>query len=76
MENVTATALPSIVHPTTFNIAGHLVKVATYFPIDDRQAAKIAMQAYRSKKWAKKDRGKKVTLVPWLGDRESLALLG
>lgn len=68
--------LPAVVHPKTFKIDGHLITVATYFPITDSQAAKIAMLGFRQRRWRNQDRGKKVTQIHWTGDREALALLG
>lgn len=67
--------LPDIVHPKKFLINGYTIGVATYIPLTDQQAAKIAMHAYRSRKWTKKDQ-KKAHLIQWLGDREALAMLG
>lgn len=67
--------LPDVIHPKRFVVNGYTIGVATYFPINDQQAAKIAMHAYRSRKWTKKDL-KKVHIQHWTGDREALALLG
>lgn len=67
--------LPDVVHPQKFLINGYTIGVVTYFPVTDRQAARIAMHAYRSRKWTKKDL-KKSHLIQWAGDREALAMLG
>lgn len=67
--------LPDIVHPTTFKINGYTIRVAAYMKLTDAQAAKIAMHAYRSRKWLKKDL-KKVHTQMWTGDHEALAMLG
>lgn len=67
--------LPDVIHPRKFVINGYAISVATYFPINDQQAAKIAMHGFRSRKWTKKDL-KKAHLQYWTGDREALALLG
>ncbi len=67
--------LPNVLHPTTFNIGGYAIRVMAYFALTDRQAARIAMHAYRSRKWTKKDL-KKVHIQYWAGDLEALALLG
>lgn len=67
--------LPDVIHPKKFLINGYTLGVATYFPITDQQAAKIAMHGFRSRKWAKKDL-KKAHLIYWSGDQSALALLG
>ena len=67
--------LPDVIHPKRFRINGYVIGVATYFPITDQQAAKIAMLAFRSRKWTKKDL-KKEHIQLWTGDRDALALLG
>lgn len=67
--------VPNVVHPKQFRIGGYLIGVATYFPVSDAQAAKIAMHAFRSRKWTKKDL-KKAHLIHWIGDRDALAMLG
>ena len=66
--------LPDIIHPKTFVINGYTLRVATYIPVTDQQAAKIAMHAFRARKWLKKDL-KKVHTTLWTGDQDSLALL-
>jgi hypothetical protein len=71
MENM----IPNVVHPKRFNINGYLIEVATYFTVTDLQAARIAQHGFRRRKWSKKDLGK-VTRILWIGDQESLALLG
>lgn len=67
--------LPTVVHPTTFKIGEIQIKVASYFTLTDRQAAAIAMHAYRSRKWKKAD-AKKVHIQMWTGDQETAAMLG
>jgi hypothetical protein len=67
--------LPSVLHPTVFNIGGYHIRVMTYFPVTDRQAQLIAMHGFRMRKWTKKDL-KKLHTQMWTGDQESLALLG
>ncbi|MDZ4282801.1 MAG: hypothetical protein U1C04_18805 [Hydrogenophaga sp.] len=69
------TSLPNIKHPKMFKIGDITIGVVTYMPITDAQAAKIAMHAYRSRRWTKKDQ-EKVHLQYWSGDQETLALLG
>lgn len=66
--------LPNIVHPKTFVIAGYRIRVASYMPLTDAQAMKIAMHAYRLRKWSKKDL-KVVHTELWMGDEGSLAQL-
>ena len=70
------TDIPRVVHPKKFVIDGHVLAVATYFAITDAQAAKIAQWGFRRRKWLARDRGKKVTTILWIGDREATALLG
>lgn len=67
--------LPDVIHPKKFLINGYTIGVVTYFPLSDPQAAKIAMHAYRSRKWTKKDL-KQAFLFQWLGDQAALAMLG
>lgn len=67
--------LPDIVHPKSFLINGCTIQVASYMTLTDAQAAKIAMHAYRSRKWTKKDL-KKIHRQYWTGDHDALALLG
>ena len=67
--------LPDVIHPKRFSVNGYTIGVATYFPISDQQAAKIALMTLRSRRWTKKDQ-KKVHLQYWTGDKEALALLG
>ena len=67
--------LPNIIHPKKFVINGYTFQVASYITLTDSQAAKIAMHGYRSRKWLKKDL-KKVHTQLWIGDQESLAMLG
>lgn len=69
------TGLPSIKHPKLFQIGAIRMGVISYFPLTDDQAAKIAMYAYRSRKWTRKDE-KKVHYQYWTGDRDALRLLG
>ncbi len=64
--------LPNVLHPTTFNIGGYAIRVMAYFALTDRQAARIAMHAYRSRKWTKADL-KKIHIQHWLGDKDSPA---
>lgn len=67
--------LPDIVHPKTFLIAGYKIRVASYMALTDAQAAKIAMHAFHSRKWLKKDLKKMHTQL-WIGDHAALAMLG
>lgn len=67
--------LPNIVHPKTFVITGYRIRVASYMPLTDAQAMKIAMHAYRSRKWTKKDL-KLIHTQLWTGQEADLALLG
>lgn len=66
--------LPNVVHPKRFTINGYTLAVATYFPVTDEQAARIALHSFRARRWLKKDI-KKLHTVTWTGDQESLALL-
>lgn len=67
--------LPDVVHPTTFKIGEIHIRVVSYFPLTDKQAARIAMHCYHSRKWKKAD-AKKVHAQLWTGDREAAAMLG
>lgn len=67
-------AMPNVVHPTTFQINGYQIRVATYFEVTTAQAAKIAARGFAQRKWLKKDL-KKVHTIVWIGDRDALALL-
>ena len=67
--------LPSILHPTTFVVGGYKIRVVAYYPLTEDQARRIAMHCFRSRKWLKKDL-KRVHIQQWLGDRDSLGLLG
>ncbi|AGU51545.1 hypothetical protein VAPA_1c44720 [Variovorax paradoxus B4] len=69
------TSLPRVTHPKIFAVGEIRIGVITYFPLTDAQAAKIAMLAYRGRKWTKKDQ-KQVHYQVWIGDRDALALLG
>jgi hypothetical protein len=66
--------MPSVVHPTSFNIRGIYFRVVTLFPLTDQQAAKIAMRYYRAKKFKKKDIGSTIHVISVV-DRESIELL-
>lgn len=63
-----------VVHATTFDISGYKLRVATHFEVTQEQAAKIAMQGFRQRKWLKKDL-KKVHTIHWIGQQEDLARL-
>lgn len=67
--------LPNIVHPKTFMITGYRIRVASYMQLTDTQAMKIAMHAYRSRKWTKKDL-KLIHTQLWGGQEPDLELLG
>ena len=67
--------LPNVILPTTFKFGDIQIKVASYFQLTDRQAAAIAMHAFRSRKWKKAD-AKKVHIQLWTGDRETAAMFG
>jgi hypothetical protein len=67
--------LPDVIHPTTFKVGDIHIRVASYFPLTDKQAAGIAMHAYRARKWKKAD-AKKVHTQMWIGDREAAAMFG
>lgn len=67
--------LPDIVHPKKFTINGYTIQVASYMTLTDAQAQKIAIHAFRSRKWLKKD-AKKIHTQMWIGDHEALAMLG
>lgn len=67
--------LPNVIHPKTYKIGEIHIRVASYFPLTDRQAQGIAMHAYRSRKWTKAD-AKKVHTQVWIGDREAAAMFG
>jgi len=71
--------LPNIVHPRKFSINGYVFQVVSYIGLTDQQAAKIAMHGYRSRKWLKKNQKedqKKIHSQLWMGDQDSLGLLG
>ncbi|MDP9965104.1 hypothetical protein J2W37_002824 [Variovorax paradoxus] len=68
-------SLPHIKHPKVFKIGAIHIGVMSYFPLSDDQAAKVAMYAYRTPKWTRKDE-KKMHFQYWTGDRDALALLG
>lgn len=67
--------LPNVIHPTTFKIGEIHIRVASYFPLTDKQAAAIAMHCFRSHKWKKAD-AKKVHTQFWTGSQETAAMLG
>ena len=67
--------LPNIVHPKNFTVNGYTIQAASYMALTDQQAATIAMHCYKSRKWLKKDL-KRVHRQMWLGDQDSLAMLG
>lgn len=66
--------LPSVLHPTTYNVRGYRIRVMSHFPLTEQQARTIALHTFRGRKWTKKDLSK-VHIQYWTGDRESLALL-
>lgn len=66
--------MPNVVHPTVFAAGPYRVQVVTYFALTDAQAALIAHQAFRQRKWLKKDRGT-IAQVHWVGDQAALAVL-
>lgn len=66
--------LPNVVHPNTFTIGAVKIRVVAYFDLTEQQAAAIAMHAYRSRKWTKKD-AQKLHIQYWTGDQEALAML-
>lgn len=67
--------LPNIIHPKTCRITGYRIRVASYMPLTDAQAMTIAMHAFRSRKWTKKDL-KLIHTELWLGQESDLAMLG
>ncbi len=50
--------LPTITHPTKFNIKGMLFEVVAYKSLTNEEAAKAAMHFYRAHKFKKSDQGK------------------
>ena len=51
-------SLPSVIHPTKFNINGIVLEVVSFEPLNNEQAGWVAGWFYRNHKWKKKDRGK------------------
>ena len=66
--------LPTIAHPTVFDIGGHRIQLLTHFVVSRDQAALIVLMCFRQRRWLKKDLGK-TTTIAWPGDRAALALL-
>ena len=50
--------IPSIVHPTTFQINGFTYRVISHCVLTDQQAGNIARRTYQMKKPKKKDQNK------------------
>lgn len=63
-----ARQVPNIVHPVTFRIGGFKVRVATFSPVTDDEARRIAAFCFSQQPPAKKDLQKTLTFL-WLGDR-------
>ena len=66
--------MPSVVHPTQFNIKGIAFRVVTLFPLTDSQAAKLAMRYYQTHKFNKKHIGTTIHVIS-VADRETIGLL-
>lgn len=66
--------LPTVVHPTVFNVKEVRIQVVTFMPLTDKQAAVLAMHAWRSRRWRKKDQGSTYRYL-WHGDQAALASL-
>jgi len=68
--------LPSVVHPRTFRINGHLVQVVAYCTLTEPQAMKAAVIAARSLKLPKKAHPSMVYRALTLYTEETRSLLG
>ena len=66
--------LPNIVHPQKFKIGALTVQLVTYMAITDEEAAALVRYLYATQPKLRTKKPRLVT-VPWLGDRETLALL-
>lgn len=66
--------IPSVVHPKRFVINEMYFEVVSYSPLNDEQAAKIAMMFFRGRKFKKSDKGKLFQVITQF-DTQSAGLL-
>lgn len=66
--------VPSLVHPTPFNIQGIIFRAVTFFPLTDQQAAKLVMRYYKTHKFSKKHIGSTIHVISVI-DQETIGLL-
>jgi len=66
--------LPSVTHPTTFEIDGMYFKVVSYVELSNDKAAKVVQQFYRGRKFKKKDKGTTFTVITILDENSAKIL--
>jgi len=66
--------MPSVVHPKVFKLNDILFEVVSYETVTDKQAENIVRLFCRSKKFHKKDKGKKIQIITQF-DKNSSNLL-
>lgn len=66
--------MPSVTHPTTFEINGMYFKIVSYSELTNEQARRAAQLYYRTHKFKKKDKGKLFTALTMF-DKSSANLL-
>jgi hypothetical protein len=66
--------MPSVVHPKRFLIKGMYFEVVSYSPLNEEQAAKVAMMFFRGRKFKKSDKGKLFQVITQF-DAQSAGLL-
>ena len=66
--------MPSVTHPTTFEINGMYFKIVSCSELTNEQAARAAQYYYQTHKFKKKDKGKVFTVLTMF-DKNSANLL-